>query len=142
MDTVLRSKSEENTKLANLAIQETYYASSIHCSYYACLQLMKHIQRSDFGMTDEDVKRVKDDIKADSHIFLIGFFKLKLSCKQGLSKREQMKISDDFSKLMEKLKKKRVKADYDNLEIISNEAIESLKMSKEIILILTTYFNL
>ena len=122
MDTPLRSKSEENTKLANLAIQETYYASSIHCSYYACLQLMKHIQRSDFGMTDEEVEKVKDDIKADSHIFLINVFKTKLACKQGLSRIQQLKNSSDFSESMEKLKKMRVKADYHNLEIKSNEA--------------------
>ena len=142
MDTVLRSKSEENTKLANLAIDETYYASSIHCSYYACLQLMKHIQRSDFGMTEQEIKNESRAIKQDSHIFLINFFKTKLSCKQGLSRREQLIISDDFATFMAELKQIRVKADYDNIEIKSNEAKKSLKMSNEIILILKTNFTI
>lgn len=141
MDTALRSKSEENTKLANLAIQETYYAASIHCSYYACLQLMGHIQRSDFGMTDEDVENEQKEIKGDSHNLLINKFIGKLRYSSQIPNNQRVNIEELFTTNMRMLRTKRKKADYENKKIGRFEANESLRISNEIIEILTKYFT-
>lgn len=142
MDTALRSKSEENIKLANLAIQESCYAASIHCSYYACLQLMGHIQRSDFGMTDEDIDNEQDNTQGSSHVLLISKFKEKLFLSQKLQNNQRTEFVRWFSKALVELKEKRKKADYKNTKIEKYEAKECFKISNEIIEFLTKYFTI
>ena len=142
MDTALRSKSEENTKSANLAIQGTHYASSIHCSYYACLQLMGHIQRSDFGMTDAEVENEQDSTQGSSHILLISKFEEKLFLSPKLQNNQRRELTKWFKKLIGDLKEKRKKADYKNVKIEKYEAKECLKMSDEIIEFLTKFFTI
>lgn len=51
----MKAKSEENTKAAQLLISNKLYASSVHCSYYACFQLIIHVllEKFDYDHVDE-----------------------------------------------------------------------------------------
>ena len=59
----LKNKSEINSDAAKLLHDKNYYAPSIHCSYYSCLQLMIYSLNSHFNFTEKYVKYNKFSIR-------------------------------------------------------------------------------
>jgi len=101
-------KSEKNIEAAYLLINNDFYASSVHYSYYSCFQLIKHIVLNNMKI-NLDMKNEKS-----SHDIVY--------------KHIQPKIIKDliYKQLNEKytlLKKMRKEADYEEIEIDANDAI-------------------
>lgn len=127
----LRNKSEFNTEAAELLIGSSVYAPSVHCSYYAVFQLMKHflIKYKEISYTELSEMNRADG--RTSHKYLIEEYYLYLSrdSECGLDRREirnlQRKTGD--------LRHFRVKSDYENVTINYDTANRALSFSKEII---------
>jgi hypothetical protein len=54
----LLTKSMQNLESADILINANMFSSSVHCSYYSCLQLCKHVLISDMGMTFAEVENM------------------------------------------------------------------------------------
>jgi hypothetical protein len=50
-----KAKSESNFNATNKLNLEDFFAPSVHCSYYSCIQLMLHILSSHFNKTDKEI---------------------------------------------------------------------------------------
>ena len=109
------AKAQENLKAAELLIANAMYASSIHCSYYASLQLSKRKLMESGGLSyDQQDQEVKKQ-QTDTHNFVI------FSTENCVT---------DTIKYRHLLRKK---ADYQNHPISQIEATEAQKMTKEIL---------
>ena len=133
MTTNLKTKSDHNLIASDLLLQNALPAASIHCSYYACVQLMLHMLYSHFSMNETDIEvDMRHSSKKTMHVWLIKIFFDKISSKPD--KRT-------FNSKINQLKGLRVKADYENVSISDEDASKSFQYSKEIIVILKNHFS-
>ena len=134
----LIDKSEQNIKSADLLIINKHFASSVHCSYYCCIQLMLHILRTDFNKTEEEIDiESKKGSKDES-----GFH----NWLQNIILREffirDFNLGRDFNNYIGSLKGARIKADYKNIYIEQRHAALALQHAKEINKILKEKFTI
>jgi hypothetical protein len=115
-------KSQQNETAAQLLRDNGLYASSIHCSYYRCIQLMVHLLVNKNYITKEELDESTDGGKS-SHNFLIS--KIALT----LYKKNQNTKANDFKRTITSLRLNRTDADYKNLEITGEISEESQKSS-------------
>jgi hypothetical protein len=123
---VLKNKSDESYIAAKLLIDNKHFSSSVHCSYYSCIQLMKYILIDLEGKTEDDLLAEQQLNKEHSHEYLINYF-IKLLQQNGVYKTYRNSIGE-----LPKLKVLRVKADYKAINIIEEEAIQAHSLSKKI----------
>jgi uncharacterized protein (UPF0332 family) len=147
-----KEKSEESLKAAQVLINKKLFNSSVHCSYYACVQLLNYILEysEDSAVktvkaqrpkkeTEEDEKDETAKKGQDSHIFLItNFYKLLLGLK-AVSQYGAY-TANDFSKDMGNLRKYRTKADYKEVDISKEKAEECLQFAQTITNNLNQYY--
>ena len=69
---ILKSKSDINLMAAELLHKNSLYTSVVHCSYYSCFQLMKHLWLEKMGKTEEDLKTANNNTNEGSHEVLIN----------------------------------------------------------------------
>ncbi|WP_338762030.1 HEPN domain-containing protein [Bernardetia sp. ABR2-2B] len=115
----LKKKSKDNLKAAQKLIDEGFYASSIHCSYYSCLQFIKFIY-----IEDEDFITDCNNKEKNSHNIIINKV-LDEICEKA-DYKEEIRIN----KFLQDLKKTRVDADYNEVEITEEEAKFALLNTK------------
>ncbi len=134
----IKSKSEQNLKMARLSIEKTCYSTSVHCSYYACVQFMIHILYNHFEMSEEQVdkeqKRISKDLEAGFHAWIRHFFVMKLLPMEG------GRIAREFSNYATQLKTMRVLADYKKKEITEQKAMLAQSYSENILKILEEHY--
>jgi hypothetical protein len=127
----LKNKSEINKDAAKLLQEKNYYAPSVHCSYYSCLQLMKYCLNSHFKLSEKEINsKVKQYMiknKDGSHNFYINF--LFKEIKNISTTRE----SNDFNNKINALKKIRTIADYSKEDILFHTSNKALTLSSDII---------
>jgi len=133
---MLIAKSKENLISAQLLIENKYYASSVHCSYYSSVQLMIHLLITKFNFTQEKLENEAIKEGKGSHVFAINQITKHLKSKQEILK------SVDFYRNIGKLKTKRKHADYLDTLIDKPYSDEALLQANEINGILTTAFNI
>jgi uncharacterized protein (UPF0332 family) len=133
MSAFLLSKSSENTTAANKLFSLKLYASTVHCAYYSCVQLMSHILRSDFGTSETEIERESNNIS--SHEWL------QTTIATQLLGRNFMLLSD-FNTYTVQLKRLRVRADYKNLVIEEKHAKDAIQWACIIHQILNANFRL
>jgi hypothetical protein len=140
MSTSLKIKSEENLKLAQKIVtsKNRFYASSIHCSYYSCVQLMLHILRIDLGKSDDDVH--KESIEGSKNEN--GFHNWLITIIAREFFRRNPKKASEFNNRIGELKGVRVKADYQNSLIKEPKAKEALKYAELIMEDLIMHFKI
>ncbi len=122
----LKAKSEESTEASNKLIQASLLNSSVHCSYYACVQLMLHLLRTHFGKTELEVtKEGFAGAKTENgyHNWLINLIVVEFV---KLNKTEASK----FNSIINGLKAVRAKADYQNIKLNPNEALKACQTSE------------
>ncbi len=136
----LKNKSEINIEAAKLLHDSDYYAPSVHCSYYSCLQLMKYSLNSHFKFTEDEIGSKINEYtrnnKDGSHNFFISF--LFKEIKNNYSKRESI----DFNNKINTLKKIRTKADYGKDDILHNISNSAITLSNEITAIIKKHLIL
>jgi hypothetical protein len=112
---ILLEKSKSSIEASSLLKQEEHFASSIHCSYYSCIQLMRHIL---FNIHNEDEAYFdrSDKVKSkSSHEYLLNQVVLnlhKLGAKVDLNK---------FRNNFRDIKELRKNADYKQIRIFERE---------------------
>lgn len=110
---VLKSKSIESIAAAEILLKQNHANSSVHCSYYSCVQLMLHLLRNHFGKTelaikDEGIEGGKNE--NGYHNWLLNYiFKEFVT----LDPRDAAK----FNGIISALKKQRRIADYQNKNV-------------------------
>lgn len=120
----LNNKSEFNLDGAQLLIDNSLYAPSVHCSYYSVFQKLKYkyVLKKDISYDDLTQMIISDS--RNTHKFVIEEF-----CNfihDRFKKRElKNKIND--------LKAFRLESDYEDLEINYDKSNLALTKSKEII---------
>ena len=125
-------KSEKNISSAELLIANSYFASSVHCSYYGNIQLMLHVLNTYLGKTEKQIDKESYEAKDSSHNWLKG------QIVRNLRKKDVR----EFNNTLGNVKKLRVIADYKNIKIINENASEALGYSKKINEILKKNFEL
>ncbi|MBI9054417.1 MAG: hypothetical protein JEY96_11405 [Bacteroidales bacterium] len=125
----LKNKSEINIAAAKYLHEKDYYAPSVHCSYYSCLQLIKYSLNSHFRLSEKEIEikinKYKNTKKDGSHNFFISYLFKAL-------KSTSIKESVDFNNKINLLKKHRVSADYSKNEILYNVSNSAITLSNEI----------
>lgn len=130
-----KEKSENSFKATNKLLQDSFCNTSVHCSYYSCLQLMYHILSEYLGMRDDEIESESKDDKS-SHVWLIN--KVTRQLKSIRSKEEARIFSDE----VHTLKKNRIIADYGKSSINTDQAEKLRDLSYKINKYLTESFSL
>jgi uncharacterized protein (UPF0332 family) len=131
----LEQKSEENIRAAEHLIAQGCYTSSIHCSYYACIQRMLNffyaIKNYDKAGVDADAQAITSITRKGLHeayIEMIG---------KEFSNKNRARDKADFMNRISALKKERTKSDYFNLALYPKpKSEEVLKKSREVVLLI------
>lgn len=131
----IRQKSDFNIDAAKLLIRETYYASSVHCSYYSCFQLMKYTIKEFFGIDYEAQSINISSSGQRTHQYVINYVTTELKRFVGA---EECKI---FKRTIKDLKQFRLESDYENIEVSHDYGQNALDKAIAIRLYLITNFN-
>lgn len=127
----LKSKSDFNVLGAEVLIEKSLFAPSVHCSYYAVLQLLKY---SYIVLSKISSKELSEKIIADrrnSHTFLLDEFCITL---QHTSKYEFTAIDvRNLKNDVKDLKQFRNDSDYENIEIDYSLSNKAFSLSKSIL---------
>ena len=120
----LKTKSDVNQMAAALLQKNSHYASVVHCSYYSCLQLMKHIVINTLGISEQQIE-TDLEYKGGSHTYLINKITTYL--------QQERKDSRVFSSSITQLRRMRNTADYENIQVDSTIGGNSITLSETII---------
>ena len=107
---VFRDKSHFNREAAEICLQKSLFAPSVHCSYYSCIQFMLYVLFEKLKMTEEGFNEQKASWRVGTHacaIKLIGY---------DLIRKEKTDYKA-FQKLVPELKELREKSDYTQISI-------------------------
>ena len=121
----LLAKSEQNKTAASFLIDKSCYASSVHCGYYSCIQLIIHILQTDYS---EEYEASSDIYRKNRKGLHVSYIDLISDCVQP---RERRKKRDLKNKLLE-LRSLRVDSDYKEEEIDEFKANKARERADEI----------
>lgn len=117
---ILLDKSQSNIEAAEILHNDEFYAPSVHCSYYSCIQLMRHVIFNKFG-EDEIEFDERPEVKASgSHNFLISYLRDKIDNPVN---------SRSFSENIRRLKNHRKRADYMQIKILEVDSEKALSLA-------------
>ena len=122
----LRQKSDFNIDAAEYLLKATLYASSVHCSYYSCFQLLKYTIKEFFG---KDYEAQAADIiatKQKTHQYVINYVACEVERFAGLEESRQ------FKRNIKDLKQYRVESDYENIEVNVDKSEKALRLARGI----------
>jgi hypothetical protein len=134
----LSTKSQISLLAANSLIIANLHNSSIHCAYYACLQMVKYYLLTKCGYKEEkdldnDFKyyNSKRDYKVGTHIFYIDLI---------YNKFKSMRLEDEatsFKKEIKVLQHAREDADYKPIPLATiTESKDAVKKAEDILKLL------
>lgn len=119
-----KNKSELNRAAADLLQRSNYYPSVIHCAYYSCVQLMKHILIVTLGIAEIELNNETRNSTKGSHEIIINRIIIYL--------KNNSKDWRTFNSKINQLKKLRVDADYTDISIDSSKGSNSIQLSDEV----------
>ncbi len=124
---ILLDKAKQNAEASLFLKEEEYFASSVHCSYYSCIQLMNHILFNVFNV-DEAAFNNNENIKNNgSHNYLINQICLKAP------RLATNKFKNDFRNL----KALRKDADYNQVKILKVDCENAIHLAQKLKILLT-----
>jgi uncharacterized protein (UPF0332 family) len=135
MTKILVQKSDENITSAKLLIDNKHYASSVHCSYYSCVQLMIYLLIHKYNLDRAQIEALAKGENKGSHIFAKNYI---------YNKMKDSGIRFDartFYTTTGELKNKREHADYHETIISEAFSIAALNEAGEINKILRKNFS-
>lgn len=128
----MKAKANDNLISAQVLINNKQYTSSVHCSYYAVFQNMKHVlantANNPLSLAHQDTH-----VGESSHEYILLEIKKRLKVSP---KDERM-----FTNEVRFLKKERVDADYKKREFSDEESLACIDKARGIITKLKTYFG-
>ena len=107
----LKQKSELNYHAAELLIDNTYFAASVHCSYYSCFQLFKYAIKHILGIDYEELASNIALTKQGTHQYIIKSITDKIRNDYG--NRQYRDLKNEIADL----KQFRLESDYEDIEI-------------------------
>ena len=126
----LKEKSEFNIASAEILYTQNYYAPSVHCAYYACFQLMKHIISERFHISyEEQEAETRASNNPNTHSYVIGKIRNEIRSDRERFREINYQLGD--------LRNFRNKADYDNIQIDSELSDKAIRFSKNLLGYLT-----
>jgi uncharacterized protein (UPF0332 family) len=131
----LRQKSDFNIDAADLLLAKNLFASSVHCSYYSCFQLLKFTIKEFCGVDYELQSVNASNSNQKTHQFVVNYISNEL--KSYVSFQE----SRDFKRKINDLKQFRVESDYENIEVNFDKGNEALSRAKELRAYIIKSFN-
>lgn len=117
----LKNKSELNRAAADFLQKQSYFPSVIHCTYYSCVQLMKHILIFTLGKTEAEIQNEVRNSNSGSHEVMINNINYHL--------KSTNKDWKTFNTNIIQLKRLRVIADYENTQIDFGKGNDSIRLS-------------
>lgn len=124
---ILENKSNENHAAGLILINQNHFSSSVHCSYYSCIQLMKHILLFNGEKTEEELYVMQKSTNQNLHEFLINHF-----IRQLRQNNVYNIYRNSIGKLAE-LKVLRNDSDYKEIRIDETKAILASDLSLKIL---------
>ena len=127
----LKEKSEFNADAAQLLIDESLFAPSVHCAYYSVFQLLKYLFTKEKNISFNQLSQNIASGKRNTHQYLIEEFCLYLQTlnNQYFDRYLITKLEDKVNDL----KQLRVESDYYDAQIDSIKSNKALQISEEII---------
>lgn len=136
MSELLKKHKESCEAAENLFTRDRLYASSVHCAYYSCIQLMTYTLYN--KVTGFNKARYEADIKGKgSHDILRQRIKDALT-----SKGVDSVGTSSFDSTLKQLKSARIKADYKDEEISEYACKIAQKQSVQVNGIIKTTFSI
>jgi uncharacterized protein (UPF0332 family) len=118
-------KTQQNLNSAEILLKQSHYASSVHCAFYACLQMLLHVL---FVKLKHDKTRFINDIqrkKTGTHAHAFSLI------EDEMRKARHPDIKW-LRKNFNKLKDLRIKADYKEEYVSQPEGYEALNKANAI----------
>ncbi|MFA6334556.1 MAG: HEPN domain-containing protein [Bacteroidales bacterium] len=131
----IRQKSDFNITAAEILMRESYYAPSVHCSYYSCFQLLKYTIKYFFGIDYETLSNNISMSEQNTHGYVINFITRELI---GYAGDEE---SRKFKRQIKDLKQFREESDYENIEVRMEQSQKAYNKAKEIREYIIAKFN-
>lgn len=127
----LRNKSDFNFDSASLLIEESFYAPSVHCSYYSVFQLLKVLFINFKSISYENLNHLIISDKRNTHRYIIEEFCLYLQSYSGcdLNRFEVRNLKNDI----QDLKQFRIESDYEDIDINYDKGKKALNLSEAIL---------
>ena len=129
---MMKTKANKNIQSAQIFIDQKQYTSSVHCSYYAVFQYMKHM----LANTDKNPITLanQDAHKGDSsHEYILIEIKNRINARPHLVRA--------FTETLRLLKNERVEADYHQREFDDVEGLTCKNRAEGLIANLKTFFG-
>jgi len=116
----LKDKSATNLALASQLHDQNHYENSVHCAYYACLQLSKHQILEHFGWNEHEFNKDNraSSSEGSSHRYIIDTIVKRFNF-------EDIKSKSFYMKHMNGLKTNRNKCEYASDEMGTSTMSES-----------------
>jgi len=133
----LKEKSEFNIDAAEMLIENSLYAPSVHCSYYSCFQLLKYTMNDFFDISYDNLSRDISSSPLTTHRYVIKYISTELVSFVGRSESER-----NFTRKIKDLKHFREESDYENLDVDYDKGTQAFELAKNLRRYLITNFNL
>ncbi len=117
---MIRKKSEENFNAGNLLKKESMFASSIHCFYYSCIQLMIYVLLEQLDMSERDIEQGPRQARTGFHNWIINLLSRDYFLRNRMNARK-------FRRQIYNIKEIRINADY-KLNSISKDTCNKVKI--------------
>jgi len=125
----LKRKSEFNDEAAQLLFDKSLYAPSIHCAYYSCFQLIKHIIQDKLGVSFKAQDKEIRAFNTTAHVYALSKIKKKV--------KEVDRPGFIFvNRRLGDLREFRINSDYNDLQIDSELSEKAIRYARD----LNSYF--
>lgn len=131
----LRQKSDFNIDAAVHLLRDQYYASSVHCSYYSCFQLLKHTIKNFSGIDYDAQAKIISSSGQKTHQYVINHITGEINSCVGFEESRR------FKRTIKELKVFRLESDYEDVEVNLDKSEKALRIAKEIRQYIITNFN-
>lgn len=135
MSNIILLKSNENIEVANFLHTESFFCSSVHCSYYSSYQLMLYVLYEYLNNSEEDYSSKNETNSAGSHNYLINLIRMEI-------RKINKDYIRDFDDNIRDLKELRKNADYKQIKIIPKDSSVAIAKSEKIRSIIIKTFSL
>ena len=131
---ILLDKSKYSLQASEFLKNEELFASSVHCAYYSCIQLMRHILFNFLNKDENDFDNSQSNNKAGSHQNLLNtiiynFYSNNINANS---------LKNDFKDI----KDLRKNADYKQIVILEKDCKNALNLALKINNTLHQNYNL
>jgi len=127
----IKTKSEINALSAQFLIDQSLYASSVHCAYYSVFQMLIHKLAGFRNISINQLNQLVESANKSTHKYVVNEFcvHLRSNSKLGFDTYQLRNLKNEIKDL----KQFRVESDYHDKEIDSSKSEQALQKSISIL---------